>query len=117
MSITGGMLATFSADREVTICDDKSVPIGFFIQDIDIKNHGRSHGDAVVSVVLGQGEYETDIFEKSDYKIQNFLYCSCNGKISDEERYRGNIIIGIVNSVSDDKIGFITCFARGLETK
>jgi hypothetical protein len=69
----------------------------------------------VLTINGGFGKYQTDIFEKNEYKINDFLYCSENGKISNEDRYIGNIIIGVVNFVSNDKIGFVVCFARNLE--
>ena len=110
--ILAGMVATFAGDRGVDLCTDKTIPIGFFMTDaIPPPFMPPSH----LSVMVGQAELRTDIFEKSYYKITDFLYCSINGKITNESRYRGNIIIGIVNDLSEDKIGFITCLARGLE--
>jgi hypothetical protein len=111
--ILAGMVATFVGDRGVDLCTDQTIPIGFFMTDAipPLFMPSSSH----LSVMVGQAELRTDIFEESYYKITDFLYCSVNGKITNESRYRGNIIIGIVNDLSEDKIGFITCLARGLE--
>ena len=45
----------------------------------------------------------------------DFLYCGSDGILTNHHRYYGNIILGIVNFVLDDIIGFVTCLARGLE--
>jgi hypothetical protein len=119
--IKGGMIATFCEDRKVTLCNDSGIPAGFFIHDFlhDFIHNFCSDDISMcsASVAVGQGEYGTDIYEPSIYNINDFLYCSSNGKITNESKYKGNIIIGIVNYVSDSdkKIGFVTCFARGLE--
>jgi hypothetical protein len=129
LEYTAGMVATFSGNREVTICSDKAVPIGFFSDtqpnSIPFDNSGAFFSGSSTPILVGVGEYRTDIFEESTYKINDFLYCSCNGKITNEARYRGNIIIGTVNYVSDKPtgkpddeiplIGFVSCFAKGLE--
>lgn len=110
--VVGGMVATFTGDREVSICTDKTIPIGFFTLD---NKDSEVYANNSVCVLVGQGEFRTDIFEKSEYRYNDFLYCSSKGKITNERKYKGNIIIGIVNYVSEDKIGLITCLARGLE--
>jgi hypothetical protein len=110
-NISGGIVATFVGDRKVKLCDDKSIPCGFILDDYQSLSQTRTHA----TLCIGQAELVTDIFEKNEYKTQDFLYCSVNGKISNEVRYKGNIIIGIVNSVLENEIGFITCFARYLE--
>jgi len=109
---SAGMIATFTDNREVGICNDLTMPCGFFTT--EVSPFGQSDR---TFVAIGQGEYQTDVYEKplKNYKLNDFLYCSKNGKITNESKYRGNIIIGIVNDVSEDYIGFITCFARGLE--
>jgi hypothetical protein len=120
LEFTAGMVATFSGNREITVCSDKTVPIGFFSE-----TQPNSIFESSTPILVGVGEYRTDIFEEGTYKINDFLYCSCNGKITNEARYRGNIIIGTVNYVSDKPtgkpdeeipfIGFVSCFAKGLE--
>jgi hypothetical protein len=109
-SIKAGMVATFVDNYTVGRCDHKSVPMGFFIKD-------SGPSALVVEIVMGLASLKTDVFEKGVYKIQDFLYCSRNGKITNERKYRGNIILGVVNSVEKNAIGFITCLARGLENK
>jgi hypothetical protein len=106
----GGMVATFVGDRQVDICSDKSVPIGFFMHDTEI-NFLQNHA----TILVGQADLSTDVFEKNQYKINDFLYCSRNGKLTNEAKYKGNIIIGIVNYVNMPFIGLITCFARNIE--
>lgn len=113
--IFSGQVATFNSNREVRVCDSKSIPVGFFITDLDETCRLPTGVNYRFSVAIGQSELATDIFEPSEYRINDFLYCSDNGKITNEKKYRGNIIIGIVNSVAPEEIGFITMFARGLE--
>jgi hypothetical protein len=112
-----GMIATFSGNRGIKIANDKDVPIGFFINDSGGNPFERvSFLDSHQAIAVGQGEYVTDVIEPGEYTINDFLYCSCNGKITNEKIYWGNIIIGIVNSVEGSLIGFVTCFAKGLES-
>jgi hypothetical protein len=121
-TIKSGMVATFTNNREVGLCSNETVPIGFFLHDNVPANPYESFGfgDLKASVAVG-GELQTDIFEPGEYRINDFLYCSPDGKITNSYLYRGNIIIGIVNAVEPDfafprLIGFLTCFTRGLET-
>jgi len=103
----GGMIATFTGNREIGLCNDKSMPIGFFMHDY------IPYIPTIASIAIGQGEYQTNIFETDTiYKINDLLYCSQNGLISNNTMYRNNIIVGIVNFVSSDIIGFITCFSN-----
>lgn len=116
-NVVGGMIATFSGNREVDICTNKTLPIGFFSQDFTPESHETAFTERMLAVLIGQGEYQTDVFEKPRqtatfekncvYRLNDLLYCSCNGKITNEEYYRGGVIVGIVNYVSDDLIGFI----------
>ena len=107
-----GQIASFVGNRSVMVCTDKMIPAGFFITDFDgIYNIWHTHA----TIAVGQSELVTDKFEPSKYKVNDFLYCSENGKVSNESRYRGNIIVGLVNSFTPTEIGFITMFARGLE--
>jgi hypothetical protein len=113
ISYQGGMIATFVQNRAVGICNDKSMPIGFFMEDF---NNCESFGPPCITILMGQGEYQTDIFEKSKYHINDFLYCSSNGKITNEVCYRGNVIVGIVNCVLGGIIGFFSIPpSRGLD--
>jgi len=118
LDFQAGMIATFSGNRGIKIASDKDVPIGFFINSSDGNpfEYIESGVDSHQAIAVGQGEYVTDTIEPGEYKINDFLYCSCNGKITNEKIYWGNIIIGIVNSVEGSLIGFVTCFAKGLES-
>jgi len=118
LSVDGGMIATFTGNREVGLCTHETVPAGLFIQ----SNMGNPYESSsifsdskITLAMLNGGEYQTDIFEPVRYKINDFLYCSCNSKLTNESRYVGNIIIGVVNSFENGKLGFISCFNRGLE--
>ena len=108
--IKGGMIASFCGNRTVRVCRPSRMPIGFFIYDFDEFNN-KSH----IPVAIGQGEYQTDEYEDDTYKINDLLYCGRTGKISNSKIYRGNPIIGIVNSVENRMIGFVSIFAN-LET-
>ena len=116
-SIQGGMVATFTNNEEVGLCSAETVPMGFFMEGNEPATAYESigYGDLRVTVAVG-GTLQTDIFEPVEYRINDFLYCSKDGKITNESLYRGNIIIGIVNHVEPGLIGFLTCFTRGLET-
>jgi len=107
-----GMVGTFTGNRKIKLCDDKSFPVGFFSQDSDSSVFGTS---LRACLIMPPGEFQTDVFEKSDYKVDDFLYCSENGMITNEKKYRGNIILGIVNFVEKENIGFVTCLARNIE--
>ena len=114
-----GMVATFSGNRTVKVCDHRSIPIGLFVTDLDpLPYENQTPNYSTVTVAVGQGEYQTDLYEKGHqpYEINDVLYCSKNGKVTNEPKYQGGIIIGIVNFVEENLIGFITCFSRGLET-
>jgi hypothetical protein len=111
-----GMIATFSGNRCIKIATDKDIPIGFFIHDSAGSPFESFGSNSHQAIAVGQGEYMTDNIEPGEYKINDLLYCSCNGKITNEKIYWGNIIIGIVNSVEGPLIGFVTCFTRGLES-
>lgn len=118
--VRAGMVATFCGNRVVKVCDHRSLPIGFFTQDLSEDSfppYVSSVGfETTAAVAVGHGEYRTDVFEKGlQYNINDFLYCSSNGLITNEYRYAGNIIIGIVNAIDNDILGFVTCFRRGLE--
>jgi hypothetical protein len=116
-NVLGGMIATFSGNREVDICTNKTLPIGFFAHGYTAEPHETVFIKGMMAVLIGQGEYLTDVFERPrqtdtfekicQYKVNDLLYCSCNGKITNERCYRGGVIVGIVNYVSDDSIGFI----------
>ena len=115
------MLGTLIGNRMVGICNDKSLPIGFFMEDKNDNDHPQVDSEideqtCMADILIGCGEYQTDIFESSEYHINDFLYCSCDGKITNEICYKGNIVVGVVNCVLDGKIGFIsTPFSRGLD--
>jgi hypothetical protein len=113
--IKAGMVASFSIfeNKRITVCKNGMIPCGFFASDYNpILYHA---GIRYLNVTAGPGEYSTDIFEPSLYKINDYLYCSKNGRITNESKYKGSIIIGLVNSISDDEIVFLTLFARNLE--
>lgn len=113
--IFAGMVATFSANRSVKICSNKTVPAGFFTWDHPHKDYHLPPNFDKGCIAVGHGEYQTDIYEEGLYKINDFLYCSCNGKITNNKKYKGNFIIGIVNYVDEKLVGFVTCLAKGLE--
>ncbi len=112
IEVSAGMVATYCGNREVTICRPSNLPVGFFISEKD--PFFNVHSDPVewTTVGIGQGEYETDIYEDGTYKVDDILYCGGTGKISNSKIYRGNPIIGIVCSVKDDMVGFISVFAN-----
>ena len=112
--ILGGMVATFTGNREVGLCGPDNVPVGFFVCDTNSMNPFEYNPDSRTTIAVG-GELQTDVFEPGTYQVNDFLYCSHNGKISNDPQYRGNIIIGIVNTVAPPLIGFLTCFTRGLD--
>lgn len=126
-SFRAGMIATFVGNREIAICTDKTIPIGFFVNGsneyrrvffVDGSNeYRRPFENRIESVVIavGQGEYQTDICEEGEYRINDLLYCSPNGRITNNVFYRGNPTVGIVNSVERSEflwIGFITYFSN-----
>lgn len=109
-----GMIATFcesSAAEKVRpfveVCDDKRRPIGFFCEGSEKRWDTWEYPG---TVAVGQGEYSTDIFEPDNYNLNDLLYCSPNGKITSNFEKSGKIAVGIVNSVSEEQIGFITVF-------
>lgn len=110
-NLVEGTIVTFEGNRRVRLCTSEDIPIGFVCQGRD-----ELFGVKTVGVALGQAEYVTDKFERSTYKLNDFIYCSDRGIITNEKIYKGNIIIGIVNNIPNaDEIGFITCFARNIE--
>jgi len=119
INVDGGLVATFTGDREVGLCTHETVPAGIFVSSNQVSPYESSSffADSKTTIaMLNGGEYRTDIFEPvKTYKINDFLYCSCNSKLTNESRYIGNIIIGVVNSFENGMLGFISCFARGLE--
>ena len=120
-----GQIVTFLKNNEISICNDKQFPIGFL--SCDSSNMTQSNSN--VSFEIGPGQFRTDVFEPSVYKINDYLYCSKNGKITNEKKYKGNIILGIVNFVGEANaaydyepnsrmvkvIGFEQFFARNIE--
>jgi hypothetical protein len=112
----GGMVATFTGNREIGLCSPDTVPVGFFMNDTNSMDPYESvgFGDTKATIAVG-GELQTDVFEPGTYQVNDFLYCSHNGKISNDSQYRGNIIVGIVNYVESRLIGFLTCLTRGLD--
>lgn len=116
LNFNAGMIATFSGNRCIKIATDKDVPIGFFINGSNGNPFEQIGSSLHQPIAVGQGEYVTDIIEPGEYKLNDFLYCSYSGNITNEKIYWGNIIIGIVNSVEGSLIGFVTCFTRGLES-
>jgi hypothetical protein len=111
--VFGGQITTFCKNREVKLCDHKSIPVGFFMNDRSMPEDASIVRDTyTVVLAMGMGEYITNIYEPGDYKINDMLYCSPYGKITNNPEFIGNPTVGIVNNVWDDKIGFITCFTN-----
>lgn len=113
----GGMVATFTGNREVGLCGPDNVPVGFFVNDTNAYLPYESSpllNDTKVTIAVG-GELQTDVFEPGIYQVNDFLYCNHSGIISNDPQYRGNIIVGIVNLVEPALIGFLTCLTRGLD--
>jgi len=102
---SGGMIASFCGNREVTICSPKSRAIGFFAYDGNVLFE-----TGIASICIGQGEYQTDVYEPGKYEIEDLLYCSPNGKITNNPEFKGQLI-GIVNHVCEEYVGFITAFS------
>ena len=111
--IFAGQVATFTGNRETKICRENDIPIGFFVDDYLKSDFWLT--SPRISVLVGQAEFVTDIYEPSEYKINDFLYCSKNGRVTNESKYRGNIIIGVVNSFNPGELGLVTMFARNIE--
>lgn len=105
-----GMVATFTGFREVGICRPHMVPAGFFINDSDTLNF-NSVCSPRVGIAIGFGEYETDVYENNEYQVRDLLYCSENGKITNNSYYRSNPIIGIVNGFRGN-VFFISIFSN-----
>ena len=117
-AIEGGMVATFCSNRTVKKCSPGDIPCGFFWQDLppdDTLYFSNFNNSVMVSVLVGLGEFSTDVFEPGNYRINDFLYCSENSKVTNDPKYKGNIIIGLVNYVTPEEIGFVTMHARGLD--
>ncbi len=105
---SAGMVATFFENGKVGICKPFNVPIGFYVRDSTEENMvGRA------TVAIGFGQYKTDGHEQGDqYSSQDLLYCSYNGKITNDPSYIGNPIIGVVSSSEIDGLCFITQFSN-----
>jgi len=126
-SYEAGMVVTFSGNREVDICDEIKMPIGFLANSSSSPYEWSNPVSA--HILIGTSEFQTDVYEQGVYKIGDFLYCSRNGKLTNEAGYRGNIIVGIVNTIINkfgynnthdeearqDIIGVFTIFSKGLE--
>lgn len=107
-----GQIVTFCGNRIVTICTSKDVPCGFLLSNSE--NNEQHPSVSIASLI--DGEFITDMFESSEYHVNDFLYCSDNGRFSNETRYKGNVIIGIVNAIyPENEIGLKSMFTRGLE--
>lgn len=111
--VLGGQVATFCNNREVKICDSISMPIGFFMNDATMDDDASIARDTyTVVIAIGMGEYVTDIYEPGEYKINDMLYCSPFGKITNKPEFMGNPTIGIVSGIEGNEINFITCFTN-----
>jgi len=115
--VKAGMVASFCGNRQIRTCRPGRLPCGFFICDLEELNNQPTFNypanyKAHMTIAVGQGEYQTDEYEDGTYKINDLLYCGGTGKISNSRIYRGNPIIGIVNSVEKNMIGFITVFSN-----
>jgi len=111
-SVSGGMIATFTSNRTVGICKPNQLPIGFFMEDYPTENYYASSvtNFSQVRIAIGIGEYRTDIHEEGFYNINDLLYCNPEGKITNNLLYKGNPIVGIVNYVENNVIGFLSIF-------
>jgi len=111
-SVSGGMIATFTSNRTVGICKPNQLPIGFFMEDYPTENYYASSvtNFSQVRIAIGIGEYRTDIHEEGFYNINDLLYCNPEGKLTNNPIYIRNPIVGIVNCVEDNVIGFLTVF-------
>ena len=112
INIKGGMVATFTGNKTVGICRPGQMPIGFFLEDYPVENvfESASTDFSKVPVAMGIGDYMTDTYEKGTYKISDLLYCDKEGIITNNTIYRGNPVVGIVNSVENNLIGFLSLF-------
>ena len=114
----GSMVATFSGNYEVDICDGSTEPVGFFLN--DAAGSPFENTPAVASGKLtymsSQGSYETDIYETRNeadnadltYAVNDLLYCSKNGLIT-KDSSTSSRIIGIVAkapTATDPFMGF-----------
>ena len=108
-----GMIATFTGNRVAAVCQPDQIPVGFFIT-----STSPFPGNTTGTVAIGQGEYQTDLFsqghngEDVEYKIRDLLYCSPQGLITTRKTLRRQPIVGIVNSVEDGFVGFVSCFSE-----
>ena len=118
--IAPGMVATIADNGTVKTCTDKDLPAGFFLTEYfdEFPKHKKCifWTDRVV-LSIGPNRFETDEHEPGKYHINDLLYCSPNGKVTNDKRYKGNYIIGIVCSVKKNKIGFIHILTRYIEEK
>lgn len=116
--ILGGMVATFTGNREVGICKPNQVPLGFFIENLPDPRDPNTPlynlpSNPAIRVAMGFGEYQTDVYDKKGlYRINDLLYCDINGKITNNPAYKGNPIIGIVNMIENGQLGFISIFSN-----
>ena len=105
-----GMIATFSGTREVGKCTPSDVPIGFFVNNPLDEN--ISVVDPTATISIGLGEYQTDVYEPGTFSPQDLLYCSYESKVSNNQTYRGNPVIGIVSGMDGSDLYFISHFSN-----
>ena len=86
--IESGMIATISGNNRVKICTDKDLPVGIFISEFYDEPTMAGYVKRIV-IASGTNRYKTNMFEKSKYKVNDLLYCSPNGKITNEKKYKG----------------------------
>lgn len=110
-AVDDGMVATFCGNRQVKKCDSLSRPIGIFMTTSTPSLFAPSD-TITLAVLVGQGEYAVDVYEDGDYKINDLLYCSDRGMITNQKIHEKQPIIGIVNLIDDNEIGFITSFSN-----
>ncbi len=104
--LRGGEIVTFVGNRTVGLCNDQKMPVGFCCSE------AFELAQSNYTIGIGQGEFQTDLFDPGIYKHNDLLYCSSKGLISNNPIYHGNTVVGIVNHVEKDRIGFITCPIR-----
>jgi hypothetical protein len=122
ISYKSGTIVTFTGtEREVTVCSPNRMPIGFTTHSLNYEEEEDplvtypelSIDDKIgISIAVGQGEYQTSNFERSTYKINNLLYCSPEGLVTNKKTLERQATVGIVNDISSGMIGFITCFTN-----
>ena len=107
-AITKGMIATYTDNYEVGICNNKTRPIGVFTSPIPWDSPHQPAFSLAVGVATGLGEFKVDCFEEGTYKINDVVFCSPMGLITNNRKIGGPFSVGIVNYVQDDFIGFLT---------